>query len=94
METTQNLIETKGNQIAWKLISEVTVDDVCTETQAMEVHNVGVVLRVSTKAKNGLAEALTFIPSAKIKSTYDAVLEIVQDNSSLEALANWKKNYN
>jgi len=40
-------------------------------TKAMEIAGVGCVVQVTTQQGDNVAEALTFIPAAKIKENFD-----------------------
>ena len=57
-----------GNPDTWQLISKASSKEEgwMKSTKAMEIEQVGVVLQVSTQQGFSVAEALTFIPGAKI----------------------------
>lgn len=57
-----------GNPDTWQLISKASSKEEgwMKSTKAMEIEQVGVVIQVSTQQGCSVAEALTFIPGAKI----------------------------
>jgi len=67
-----------GNGDTFKLISKASSQNEgwMKSTKAMEVEGVGCVVQVTTQQKNidgtySLAEAVTFVPDAKIQENYD-----------------------
>lgn len=57
-----------GNPDTWQLLSKASSKEEgwMKSTKALEIEHVGVVLQVSTQQGFSVAEALTFIPGAKI----------------------------
>jgi hypothetical protein len=66
-------LKTWGNADTWKLIrkSESPGGEWFTNTEAMAIPNVGVVIRVTTQQENNVAEALQFVPFSTIVEEYD-----------------------
>lgn len=59
-----------GNPDTWLLIAKASSKSQgwMKSTKAMEILGLGVVIQVTTENANGVAEALTFVPGACIKS--------------------------
>lgn len=66
-------IEFWGNGDTFKLISKASSkkEGWMKSTKAMEIRNIGCVVQVTTQQGDNIAEAVTFVPSSKIKETKD-----------------------
>lgn len=60
-----------GNGDTFKLISKASSQEEgwMKSTKAMQIRNVGCVIQVTTQQGDNIAEALTFVPGAKIEET-------------------------
>lgn len=71
--TKQNVKDVKfwGDGDIFKLISKASSveEGWMKSTKAMEIKGIGVVVQVTTQQGDNVAEALTFIPSVRIKET-------------------------
>lgn len=68
-----------GNGDTFKLISKAWSEEEgwMKSTKAMEILKAGVVVQVTTQQGDNIAEALAFVPLAKIKETLDAEGNVV-----------------
>ena len=62
-----------GNGDTFKLISKASskAEGWMKSTKAMEVSGLGCVIQVTTQQGDNIAEALTFVPAAKVRETLD-----------------------
>jgi len=72
---TKNVKDIKfwGNGDTFKLISKAWSEEEgwMKSTKAMEIKGLGCVVQVTTQQENRIAEAVTFVPGAKIKEIKD-----------------------
>ena len=62
-----------GNGDMWKLISKAWSEEEkwMKSTKAMQIDNIGCLVQVTTQQGDNIAEAITFVPSARINEITD-----------------------